>query len=332
MINSNNKYSLLKKFFESSFSYDTRRKFAWWMANAEEDSDSEEAMRALWDECDGKMDSQTLIRLNTLKQEIQSARNRRVRWYQLGAVAAVAFLLSLTGLTYMKHQAKAFDEDEYAIVSAANGQTIEVFLEDSTAVVINSGSTLVYPSHFKKPHRKVFLIGEANFDVTADQERPFTVETPCFDVTALGTKFKVSAYSDARVVSTILAEGRTQVRINNLYGGNDGQTYELVPNQSLSLNKQSGAISIEDVNAQRCLSWENGNLVFDGADFNSIISVLERKFNVVFMCDHMEKMSGSYFVRFSSNESLEDILDILNTLSHNFKYRITPEVVYINPS
>lgn len=322
---------LISKYFKNKYSTDTKRKFAWWMTNSRDDNNTDDVFTSLWDECVGEMDNQTLVNLEKLKKEIASSslKNKVVN-HIWTAAAAIALLTIVVGSHLIKRQ-YSVQGDDYIHISAAYGQNVQVLLEDSTTVTINSGSTLVYPSHFKKSHRKVFLAGEANFDVKSDPERPFTVETQCFDVTALGTRFKVSSYSDSRTVSTTLAEGKTKVTFSNLYGNNDGQTYELLPNQSLSFNKQSGHIKVENVNAQRQLSWEYGNLVFDGEDFSTIIRVLERKFNVVFMCDHMERLSGSYFVRFNSDESLEEILSILNNLSHHFEYRITSDVIYLYP-
>lgn len=322
---------LVRKYFDSKFSSDTETKFAWWMTSSADDKEREDALSDIWNESVGQADCHTLESLDMLRRKIDPAtKNRKVGGLLWGAAAAISLFAFLVGTNRLKHLPDEVG-DEYIYVSAAYGQNVQTSLEDSTIVVINSGSTLVYPRHFSKSQRKVFLFGEAIFDVSTDPDRPFTVETQCFDVTALGTKFNVSAYADARNASTTLAEGRTQVKIGDLYGDNSGQTYYLVPNQCLSINKQSGEIAVEEVNAQRRLSWGNGNLIFDGADFNTILKALERKFNVVFMCDHMERMTGSYYVRFGPDESLEEVLDVLNNLSHHFEYRISSDIIFVNP-
>ncbi len=46
------------------------------------------------------------------------------------------------------------------------GKRSVIILEDSTKVYLNSGSTLVYPSVFMGDERRVYLEGEAYFDVT----------------------------------------------------------------------------------------------------------------------------------------------------------------------
>ena len=51
-------------------------------------------------------------------------------------------------------------------------------------------SVLLYPSSFKgAEERKVFLSGEAFFDIRHDDAQPFHVSTPHFEITDLGTSF-----------------------------------------------------------------------------------------------------------------------------------------------
>ena len=54
---------------------------------------------------------------------------------------------------------------------------------------LNSASKLKYPVAFTGGQRKVFLEGEAYFEVAADTVHPFLVETSGMSVTVLGTGF-----------------------------------------------------------------------------------------------------------------------------------------------
>ena len=54
-----------------------------------------------------------------------------------------------------------------------------------------------YPTVFKKDNRNVELTGEAYFQVEAEPERPFYVNTPNgLSVYVYGTQFNVTAYED----------------------------------------------------------------------------------------------------------------------------------------
>ena len=69
---------------------------------------------------------------------------------------------------------------------------------------MNSGSSLRYPTVFKKNNRDVELKGEAYFEVEADRERPFYVNTPNgLSVYVYGTKFNVTAYEDDNYIEAV---------------------------------------------------------------------------------------------------------------------------------
>ncbi|MEI3422821.1 MAG: FecR domain-containing protein [Butyricimonas faecihominis] len=62
--------------------------------------------------------------------------------------------------------------------------------------ILNSESALRYPVSFVGPERKVYLTGEAYFDVIEDRAHPFSVDVNGSVVRVLGTSFDVRAYRD----------------------------------------------------------------------------------------------------------------------------------------
>ena len=71
-------------------------------------------------------------------------------------------------------------------------------LDDGTEIWLNSASELRYPAHFVGNERRVYLTGEAYFQVVRNEVAPFIVETRDMDVKVLGTSFNVSAYMKMR--------------------------------------------------------------------------------------------------------------------------------------
>ena len=76
---------------------------------------------------------------------------------------------------------------------------------------MNSASELRYPAHFVGNERRVYLTGEAYFQVVRNEVAPFIVETRDMDVKVLGTSFNVSAYEDEENSHATLVEGRVEV-------------------------------------------------------------------------------------------------------------------------
>jgi len=69
-------------------------------------------------------------------------------------------------------------------------------LPDGTVVWLNSSSTISYPSYFDKNTRTVELIGEAFFDVTHDETKPFIIQSGKLKVNVLGTSFNFKHYKE----------------------------------------------------------------------------------------------------------------------------------------
>lgn len=322
--------NFIKSFFKGDFSDATRNKFAWWMVHSDTNTEEKEkAMKYLWEDSPKSVNSEVYQDLNILRTRIY---NRGNNIYKYCAVAASVLLVIVLGL-FITTKTTELNTSELVKINVPYGNCDRIVLEDSTVVIINSGSILLYPEHFSATSRKVFLVGEAVFEVYKDSSRPFTVETQCLNVTALGTKFSVSAFTDARTATTILEEGKTEVVVDRVFINDNGcEHFILEPNQSLSVNKFTGNISITDVDASKLLSWQKGDLVFEGSTLEDVLRSLERKFGIVFDYDSHEEVGGEYYVKFTSDESLEEILEILSKIGHRFTYKIEKGHVNIEKS
>lgn len=147
--------------------------------------------------------------------QTQIKTNRRRSMYnqlmRYAAFLTIPLLLSSLILGYL-YWGATDTEEKYAEVMAATGSVIRYELPDHSVVWLNSGSTLRYPTVFKKDNRNVELKGEAYFEVEADRKRPFYVNTPAgLSVYVYGTKFNVNAYEDDNSIETVLEKGKVNV-------------------------------------------------------------------------------------------------------------------------
>jgi transmembrane sensor len=69
------------------------------------------------------------------------------------------------------------------------GQSLSIYLPDSSLIVMNEKSKLSFSKEFK--HRKVTLKGEAFFEIVRDTSRQFSVSCENSIVSVLGTSFNV---------------------------------------------------------------------------------------------------------------------------------------------
>ncbi len=90
----------------------------------------------------------------------------------------------------------------YNTLSTPRGGQYVIKLPDGSSVWLNSASSLKFPAAFIGKTRTVELTGEAYFEITKDESKPFRVKTATQDVEVLGTHFNINSYSDEPVVST----------------------------------------------------------------------------------------------------------------------------------
>ncbi len=159
-------------------------------------------------------------------------------------------------------------------LSAPAGLITESILSDGTKICLNAGSKLEI-INYKKNERRVRLYGEAYFDVTRDEMRPFIVETGKIAVRVLGTEFDVNSKGDEH--SVVLVRGAVQV---------DSQTdeetlsYRLVPGQRFSRNPSDGSGNIAHVTTEDYTSWINGYLKFEKLPVGQVILKIQDYYGI----------------------------------------------------
>lgn len=159
-------------------------------------------------------------------------------------------------------------------LSAPAGLITESILSDGTKICLNAGSKLEI-INYKKNERRVRLYGEAYFDVTRDEMRPFIVETGKIAVRVLGTEFDVNSKGDEH--SVVLVRGAVQV---------DSQTdeetlsYRLVPGQRFSRNPSDGSGNITHVSTEDYTSWTNGYLKFEKLPVGQVILKIQDYYGI----------------------------------------------------
>lgn len=222
-------------------------------------------------------------------------------------------------------EANNIKELVYNTLSLPKGKTFRIMLSDGTAVNMNAGSSLRYPVNFRSNEsRRVFLTGEAYFDVAKDKERPFIVSSGNLEVEVLGTEFNVSSYSEDAHIEVVLVEGAVNL---NTKGELEENPIELSPGQRGSYSRDSKNIHIDTVNTNMYTSWMQGHLVFRELTFDQILTKLERHYNIEILNTNTEL--GKVVFNASFNEvKIEEVLSFFND-THEIEYEIKNNTVII---
>jgi ferric-dicitrate binding protein FerR (iron transport regulator) len=239
------------------------------------------------------------------------------RWYGVAAsllVVAVAAGYLLTRDAGGVPLLKTFSFNEAKTV---RGEQRHLVLQDGTDVWLNANSVFRYPNDFSGSRkREVYLEGEAFFDVSHNEEKPFVVNAAGLSIKVLGTAFNVRSYAGDPVVETTLVRGKVTLATSD---EDPAHSVTLRPNQKALFSKNSKRIALEEAaNAETVTGWRNGWMIFDNKPFSYIKDTLERWYNVTIDMQDEKSLSCTFTARFK-DKSLEEVLEIFrNTESINY--------------
>jgi len=204
------------------------------------------------------------------------------------------------------------------------GERSAIALYDGTKVWLNSGTKLRFPTSFSTTERRIFLDGEAYFDVSKKIDgQPFVVSTPSMDIQVFGTQFNVNAYEEDCEVTVTLEEGKI-VATNN----QTKEQTELSPGDQLSLDVSTGQENKRVVDTELFTSWKENLLRFQDATFSEVIQKMERWYDVKITVQKDMKVSKLYTMTIKT-ESLREMLNLL-AYTTSMKYEINQNQVFIS--
>ncbi|RGS45223.1 anti-sigma factor [Segatella copri] len=228
------------------------------ISNTQDDKEANEAFRELWNKADSAYmeEEEISAAYNRLfeteeTREIEKKKSLRIfNFAKLAAVFVPLLMLIVFGKLYvqMNNQLKDIKLATMLQEHTINEESKVIALADGTKVRLSQSSVLLYPSSFKgAEERKVFLSGEAFFDIRHDDAQPFHVSTPHFEITDLGTSFTVSSYSNTDEVSATLKTGKIELRII----GQEDKVYSMKPNDQLVYNVKTKAVNLRKVRPKK---------------------------------------------------------------------------------
>lgn len=253
------------------------------------------------------------------------------------------FVVALVGIGagvwyYLSHQGSGtIIEMAYVEKISGLGQKSTIPLSDGSQVRLNAGSKIRFPRFFDGDTREVYLEGEAFFQVTRDEKRPFIVRSGDLITTVLGTSFNVKAYRNENIAVTV-ATGKVRVAAKAQEGDLSGDSRDqeqganapliLAPNEQAIYSLTVGDIQKREVEAEKYLSWSKGILRFDGARLEEVILQLSRWYGVDFQFEN-EGLKECLIVAQYDNATLVTVLENLKFVL-GITYEFTEDGVLID--
>ena len=211
---------------------------------------------------------------------------------------------------------------EKSWIVVPRGGEYQLILPDGTKVWLNSASKLKYPVAFTGGQRKVFLEGEAYFEVAADTVHPFLVETSGMSVTVLGTGFNVMAYPEEMEAAVTLVHGKVGVQT-------DHRQQILQPDEQYVYQTTTRRGTVRKVDVSQYVDWKDGILNFDSMPLEELTRRLGRWYDVDFFFVAEELKTLKYSGAFKKYNDIRYVLNIIEEIT-NVQFVLNERTIVVN--
>lgn len=208
------------------------------------------------------------------------------------------------------------------------GKRANLELPDGTKVWLNAGSKLIFPTQFNDKTRRIFLEGEAYFDVSHNKQKPFIVSTSDLNVTVLGTEFNFSAYPSDNEFEAVLIEGSIKIKENKVLNLRGKETL-LEPGQKAVFNKNNHTTQVlNDVDLEYYSSWRDGILLFKTESILNVFKRLSRYYDVEIITERSVDVNNMISGKLDLKDSLDEVLSVVSEVAP-ISYTIDNNKVFI---
>lgn len=284
----------------------------------------------------GQENSETFFRdiINeTWNQDIQiieknGKAKRSLKWLQYAASLFLIFSIALSWYTIRTSTETVEKQITWISKTTQRGEKLKLLLPDSSVVFLNASSKISFPKHFiAGKNREIRLDGEAFFEVKHDKSRPFIVHSGLLQTQVLGTSFNVSAYINEKTFSVAVCTGK--VGVSALKSGKQQHLSLLTPGSRLVYQPNNKQYKIDHQKALDYKGWTENRFIFKNETLATIISSLERSYNINFEVRDKKMLTCRFNVTFF-NRNIRDIADQLTTMSGgNLHYKFSPDKTVI---
>lgn len=276
--------------------------------------------------------------LRNIHQQTVSA-SSRTKWAKRLAIAAVTagVLIGGTMLLVDRNDKKAttvtsattatIPPEQQERKENTGSKTIAIVLPDGSVVQLQPAASIVYNKEFRE-NRHIYLTGEADFTVAADQLHPFVVHSSELYTTALGTFFHVKAIPGEDMITVRLNTGKVLVK-----GGTDKKKVisdvVLTPGKELRYYRKTGKAIVANFNTTGTdILVKAGNngashakpdwYKFNNQPMAQVLDQLSNYYGVAIYYYPSDVMEIYFDGKFEKTDSLAKILTDL-TLPNNLK-------------
>lgn len=239
--------------------------------------------------------------------------------YQTNWIRLAASIVVIAVLGYVIWF-NTFRAANVTILADHSGQIIT--LPDNSVVTLNKDATITYPRAFANDSRTIIMKGEAFFEVTRNEKKPFTVNLGLSSVEVLGTSFNINAEDNNDRIEVVVNTGKVRFATNS-----GKESVILIKGEKGTFMKNMNIISKVQNNDINFMAWKTRQLVFIDVDLDVVIQTVNKIYDsqITFSTDVGKncKVTVSF-----DNQSIEAILSVLE-LTLDLEYKKTGNIIEV---
>ncbi|MFL9831273.1 FecR family protein [Flavobacterium sp. ARAG 55.4] len=189
---------------------------------------------------------------------------------------------------FYNEQILAHTDEEGLLEQINNSNKPQIInLSDGSSVLLQPKSKLSYPKVFMGNERKVYLSGEAFFEISKNPGKPFFVHANEIVTKVVGTSFRIKAYNNDSDVEVLVRTGK--VKVNSEKNDNNTSNQKeivLLPNQALRFERRNQTFKkITDITSDQSIhnsvrSIEQLSFDFTDIPVSQIFKTIEQAYSV----------------------------------------------------
>lgn len=186
-------------------------------------------------------------------------------------------------------------------------------LEDSSTILLQPGSEVIYASQRFSENREVSLSGEAFFKIKKDSHHPFLVYSGGLVTKVLGTSFNISALKNSKEVIVSVKTGKVSVFTSKEYNQQKiKQTFVLTTNQLAIYDPHADMVVKGEMKSdnEATKSRRTTPVHFANVPVHEIFKTFQDTYGIEIRFDN-ETLSSCTITTTMANESLFEKLDII---------------------
>ena len=302
---------LIASWLSGNIPEEEEKRLAEWRESSPENEKLFQDYRKIWDHSFSGNEWDTEAALGKIHEKIKNPSNegdtKKEHGYRLFKplmIAAVIILFVISSIILMFVR----QEPVQLLTIKTGSEKTEVLLKDGTRVWINKHTTFNYPDAFSGKERKVYLDGEAYFEVAKNSKMPFIVETGGYVTRVLGTSFNVRAYTRENEIKVSVAEGN--VAVKSLKEDKSAEGVHLSAGEAAFVDKNHSRITKSSIQGQNVFSWKTETIEFRNTPLEKVTKEISEIYDTSIQVLQPALKELKYTGTFDSMK-LEEIIGVL---------------------